>query len=81
MEITNEALANYIISHPWIIVALIWTMIWKGLALWQASKRNEKIWFIAMLVLNTVGVLEIIYLVYLYFKDKKATPSTTPEVK
>jgi methionyl-tRNA synthetase len=81
MEITNESLVAYVTAHPWIIVALIWTIIWKGLALWQASKRNEKIWFIAMLVVNTVGILEIIYLAYLYFRDKKSTSLTTPEIK
>jgi methionyl-tRNA synthetase len=80
MEITNESLLAYVTDHPWIVIALIWTMIWKGLALWQAAKRSEKIWFIAMLVVNTVGILEIIYLSYLYFKDKKSTPAT-PETK
>ena len=43
-------------------VAVIWTMIWKGIALWNAAKNGNKKWFIVMLVLNTVGVLEILYL-------------------
>lgn len=35
----------------------------KGYALWTASKRDEKWWFIILLFVNTMGILEIIYLV------------------
>lgn len=34
----------------------------KGYALWTSAKRNEKWWFIALLIINTVGILELIYL-------------------
>lgn len=40
----------------------IWSLIWKGIALWRAVNNNQRNWFIVMLVLNTVGILEIIYL-------------------
>jgi len=40
----------------------IWSLAWKGLALWHAAHRKEKWWFIALLLLETVGILEIIYL-------------------
>ncbi|MDD5721003.1 MAG: DUF5652 family protein [Candidatus Pacebacteria bacterium] len=43
---------------------LIWSLFWKGCALWTASKNNQKGWFLALLVLNTVGILEIIYIFY-----------------
>ena len=39
----------------------IWTIPWKGYALWLAVKRNQKAWFIVLLILNTVGILEIFY--------------------
>lgn len=41
---------------------IIWSLIWKGLALWHAARRGEKGWFIALLIINTAGILEIIYL-------------------
>lgn len=46
------------------IVALLslWALFWKGLALWNAAKHHEKGWFIALLFINTFGVLEIVYL-------------------
>lgn len=45
-----------------LIVVLLWIIIWKGLALWFSARRREKWWFIAMLLLNTLGILEIIYI-------------------
>lgn len=45
-----------------LIVAAVWELTWKGFALWRAAKRNHSAWFFLLLVLNTVGVLPIIYL-------------------
>lgn len=50
----------------WVLLPiLIWSLFWKGCALWIASKNNQKGWFFALLVLNTVGILEIIYIFYI----------------
>lgn len=47
-----------------VMVAIIWTVCIKGFALWHAARRNEKWWFIALLVINTFGILELIYLIF-----------------
>jgi hypothetical protein len=47
------------------ILVLIWSLFWKGFALWYAAKRDEKWWFIALLILNTAGILEIIYIFFI----------------
>ena len=65
---------SYINQPPmWLIVfffiAIIWETIWKGIALWNAGKNKQKEWFIAILLLNTIGILPIIYL--LFFKKKE----------
>mgnify|MGYP001559055921 CR=1 FL=1 len=41
---------------------ILWALFWKGLALWHAAKRGQNVWFIVLLVVNTLGILEIIYL-------------------
>lgn len=46
----------------WVYPLLIWTLIWKGLGLWRAAKNGQKYWFVAILVVNSVGILEILYL-------------------
>lgn len=47
------------------MVLTLWSLFWKGLALWRAGRNNQKYWFIAILVLNTVGILEMIYLFWI----------------
>ena len=46
----------------------IWTLVWKGFGLWYAAEKKQKWWFIAILILNTLGLLPIIYLIW--FKDR-----------
>lgn len=53
-----------------LILIGLWTLPWKAIALWKASQRKQKIWFIAFLLLNTVGILEILY-IFVFSKTKK----------
>ncbi len=59
-------LSNMWAESPGMIIGLaalmIWSMVWKGIGLWHSARRREKSWFIAILVLNTAGILELIYL-------------------
>lgn len=60
------------------IIALV-ALALKGIALWHAGRRGEKWWFIAILVINTLGILELVYLIFfakVWFKDltKKSEP-------
>ena len=43
-------------------VLLLWALIIKGYALWTAARRGDKVWFIVLLVVNTVGILELVYI-------------------
>jgi hypothetical protein len=47
---------------PWLLLLVIWSLFWKGLALWHAGRRGQPWWFVILLIVNTVGILEIIYL-------------------
>lgn len=54
---------TFINDYGWILsILLIWDMIWKGVAMWRASKNNQKNWFIAVFIFNTAGILPILYL-------------------
>lgn len=54
-----------------VLVVAVWSIYWKGMALWHAARKGEKVWFVVLLVVNTVGILEILYL---YVFSKKAEP-------
>ncbi len=61
MDITE--FSNYIQQHQWILwLTLLWVIPWKGYGLWKSAQNKDRIWFVAILVLNTLGILPIIYI-------------------
>jgi len=59
----------------WILVAILWQLPWKGVALWKSARNKQAVWFIVLLVVNTLALLEILYLA---FFQKKAKPVEKP---
>ena len=55
---------NYLfdVLAPILPLLLLWSIFWKGLALWHSGRRGQVWWFVILIVVNTVGILEIIYL-------------------
>jgi hypothetical protein len=57
--------------NPYLLAVIaVWEIIWKGFAMWKAARHSQKNWFIAILLLNTAGILPIVYL-YFFQKNKK----------
>ncbi|MBS3079868.1 hypothetical protein J4221_00180 [Candidatus Pacearchaeota archaeon] len=50
-------------------IVAIWSIIWKGIALWKSAKKNHLVWFIVFLITNTIGILEILY-IYIFSEMK-----------
>ncbi len=48
----------------WLLISLVvvWEMVWKGIALWRAGGNGHLVWFIVLLIFNTLGILPIIYI-------------------
>ncbi len=58
-----ETIAGQFGIAAWLIaIILIWSMGWKLLALWKSARKNHLVWFIVMAVINTVGILPILYI-------------------
>lgn len=57
----------------WIWPLVILDLILKGFALWRSAKNNQTYWFVALLVINSIGILPLIYLIVIdknyVFKD------------
>lgn len=49
---------------------LVWSLVWKGWALWKAARAENKLWFVILLVVNTVGILDILY-IFVFSKSPK----------
>jgi hypothetical protein len=58
---TNVDQVNHIAAVLGVIITL-WTIPWKIYAVWLAAKHNHKKWFVALVILNTASILEIIYI-------------------
>jgi len=52
-----------------LFIVAIWDLIWKLTAMWKASKRGSKGWFVILMIFNTLGVLPILY--HLFTQDNK----------
>jgi hypothetical protein len=58
-----------------VIVLGIWEAVWKAIALWRAGNDRNLLWFVLMFVLNTVGILEIIYIFAISRPRRRAAAS------
>jgi methionyl-tRNA synthetase len=45
-------------------VFAICAFILKGFSLWYAARGGQRWWFVALLIINTLGILEIVYLIW-----------------
>ena len=72
-----ETIAGEVGIAVWLIaIILIWSLVWKLLALWKSARNKHLAWFIVMAVINTVGILPILYIFVfskLKYKPIKAT--------
>ncbi|MFA0822043.1 MAG: DUF5652 family protein [Methanomethylovorans sp.] len=52
------------------LVIILWDLMWKGIGLWKAARNEDKYWFIAILIINSLGIVPILY-IYVFQKGKK----------
>ncbi|OGZ41627.1 MAG: hypothetical protein A3C80_00285 [Candidatus Ryanbacteria bacterium RIFCSPHIGHO2_02_FULL_45_43] len=58
-----------------ILAVALWTLPWKGYALWKSARLSDKRWFIVLLVLNTLAIVDIFYI----FKFSKRQSLTSKQ--
>jgi len=79
MNYFNQMGANAWVTHPAIMLPLlVWLVVWKGLALWYAARRGQKVWYVILLIVNTLGILEIIYIFAVAKRSDVLTPKQPP---
>jgi methionyl-tRNA synthetase len=54
-----------------LIPITVWSLFWMGWALWRAARDGSKIWFIVLLLVHTMGILDIIYIFIISKKSEK----------
>jgi hypothetical protein len=65
---------------PFIFAFIVWSLVWKGLALYRAGANRSVAWFVVLLVFNTLGILEILYYFVFSKKPQKPQASQAPQL-
>lgn len=69
------------ISPTVLIIALVWSLAWKAIALWKSARNKHLVWFVMLLIINTMGILEILY-IFLFSKCCfEAKPRARPKTR
>ncbi len=61
-----------------IVLISIIDLALKGWGMWRAGRMNKKAWFIAILIINSVGILPIIFLLLTKGEYRKLQEANTP---
>lgn len=63
---------QFFTDNTWILIPLLlWSIPWKGYALWKSARKEDKAWFIVLLVVNTLAILEIFYIFIFSKRDSQ----------
>jgi methionyl-tRNA synthetase len=52
----------------------------KAYALWHSARRGEMWWFVALFIINSMGILELVYIIFVLNKFHKKFSSKSVEV-
>ena len=55
----------------YLLPLIIWEIVWKGIGMWKSARNGQKTWFVLILILNTVGILPIVYIAFFQHKIKE----------
>ena len=61
-----------VVASVILVIVSLWVLVWKALALWHSARNQQKVWFVVLLIVNTLGILEIIYPLW-FKKDANST--------
>ncbi len=63
-------LASEVGISLWLFVVIaIWSLVWKFLGMWKSARKKQVGWFIVLGIINTIGILPILY--YFVFSEMK----------
>lgn len=48
---------------PMLVLLVLSDLILRGVALYKSAQKEQKVWFVFLLIVNSLGVLPVVYLV------------------
>ncbi len=61
---SNQILCWSPLVFTGILLLVVWSMVWKGIALWKCGRNDQLGWYVILFIINTAGILEMIYLAF-----------------
>jgi methionyl-tRNA synthetase len=81
MDYLSEVSAQFGISLWLLVIIIVWSVFWKLLALWKSARKSQPVWFVLLFIVNTIGILEILY-IYVFSEIRiNRTAKESPEKK
>ena len=65
--------------RPLLFSLLAADIILKGISLYKSARKEQKVWFVALLLINSLGVLPLIYLLIQNSAEGKQEVRVTPK--
>ena len=60
------------IFFPLLVLMIVWEFVWKLIAMWKAARKDSPIWFVVLAIVNSLGILSILYIyVFSEMKSKR----------
>lgn len=66
----NNLVISQMLTFP-LVILILWSLVWKLIALWKSARNNHLVWFIIIGVFNTIGILPIIYIFFFSKRNSK----------
>ncbi len=61
-----ESLQGLHEKYLWVVIVIgilaVWDSVWKMVGMWKAARNKQATWFICIGVINTIGILPIVYI-------------------
>lgn len=54
----------------WVYPLIILDLVLKAFALWRSARNDHKYWFIALLIINSAGIVPLVYIIFFSKWDK-----------
>ncbi|HJX49838.1 MAG TPA: DUF5652 family protein [Candidatus Nanoarchaeia archaeon] len=82
MAYDMSSIANQLGISIWLMIPILfWSLAWKLAALWKSARKSSIIWFVVLGVVNTMGILEILYIFIFSEWDSKPMPKKSAKKK
>lgn len=62
---------SFLWLFPLIIPLVIIDVILKAVSLWKSARNNQLYWFVALAIINSAGILPLVYILFFQKKRKK----------